>query len=163
MKVIKNILQKAVPKRVLSGRQQADIFQGNLKFNLDRVRAIMAEGNPELVALNKQYSNFMTLRAKVGDVIWDKFGEPKSQGLAKLFSRGAERGKQVAFEQFSKLWPQAQQVIRDSMKFSRRQTAKRLLGRAAMIGGGYELGRRALRPLFEGIEGGGGATEGGGY
>jgi len=163
MKVIKNIIQKALPKNVLSGRQQADIFQGNLKYNLGRVRDVMAEGNPELVALNKRYADFMKLRGKVGDVIWDKWGDPKSGGLASLFKPGAERAKQVAFEQFSKLWPQARQVMTDAMKFSRRQIAKRWAGRALLIGGGYEAGRRLLRPLFGGFEGGGGGGfEGGG-
>lgn len=166
MKVIKNILRKSVPKNVLSGRQQADIFQGNIKYNLERVKDVMAEGNPQLQALNQQYRQFMQLRAEVGDVIWDKFGNPKSMGLANLFKPGAERARQVSFEKFSKLWPQAQQIMKDSIKYSRRQTLKRVGGKILLIGGGYEAARRLLRPMFSGLEGGGGEYSpggGGGY
>lgn len=163
MKVIKNILQKALPKNVLSGRQQADIFQGNLKLNLGKVRDVMAEGNPELVALNRRYADFMKLRGKVGGIIWDKFGDPKSGGLATLFKPGAERARQVAFEDFSRLWPQGQQIMKDAAKYSTRQTLKMLGRRGAMIYGGYELGRKALRPLLGGFGDSGGGFEGGGY
>lgn len=162
MKVVKNILRKSVPKNVLSGRQQADIFQGNIKYNLERVKDVMAEGNPQLQALNQQYRQFMQLRAEIGDIIWDKFGNPKSSGLANLFKPGAERARQISFEKFSQLWPQATQIMRDSLKYSRRQTLKMWGRRGAMIGGGYELGRRALRPLVEGLTGGGGEYQGGG-
>ena len=51
--------------------------------------------------------------------------------------------------------------MNDIIKFNRRQIAKKWAGRIALVGGGYELGRRALRPLFEGLEGGDGGFEGG--
>ena len=77
-----------------------------------------------------------------------------------LLEEISKRAKQVAFEDFSRLWPQARQVMTDAARFSRRQTMKRLGGRALLIGGGYEAGRRLLRPIFGGLEGGG---DGGGF
>ena len=49
--------------------------------------------------------------------------------------------------------------MKDIVKFNKRQVAKKWIGRAALVGGGYGLARKVFKPVFEGF-GGSGEYEG---
>lgn len=158
---IKEALRKTVPDRVWSGKSMADTNQHYLKDAYYKLNNIIAEGNDELIALNRRYRDFMQMRDTLGRVLYDADGNVKAKGLENLFKPGAERSKQQFFEKFAQQWPQAQQVMKDVIKFNKRQAMKGLLGKAAMIGGGYEIGRRTFRGLLNKAGmGGGGYSEG---
>jgi len=157
LKTIKGILRKSVPNNVWNGRVIGDATQGSIKQAYYDVNNLMAQGNPELVALNAKYRDFMTMRDEVSRIIYDPIGEVKSKGLESLYKPGAERNKQIFFEKFANLWPQAQSIIKDSVKFAKRAGLKAGARRIApwipaILGGGY-MGTRLLnRPNVGGFE-----------
>jgi len=150
LKKMKGVLRKSVPSKVWSGRQIGNEGQGIIKDAYYRINNLMTEGNDELIALNRKYRDFMNMRNELARVIYDEYGNVKSKGLEGLFKQGAERNKQIFFEKFADQWPQAKQIMKDIIKFTKRQSLKRLIGRGALVLGGYELGRRTIvQPLLE--------------
>lgn len=160
LKRIREILRKSVPDRIWSGRQPGTPETHLVGEIYDDISNLMVEGNPELVALNRRYAEFMRMKKTLGTVLYDQFGNVKSKGLMGLFRPGAERNKQIFFQKFAQMWPRAQQIMKDMIKFSRRERMLRGAGRAARwltIGGGGIYGvRRILQGLEEGGGGGGG-------
>ncbi len=158
LKIIKNIISRTIPKKVLNGSQDADMFQGNMKYNLSKIRQIMVEGNPELQAINKTYAKFMKMNNVVKGVLYNKGkGIVVSKKLINLFKKSGERGEQIYFEKFASQWTQASQIMKDIIKFNRRQAFKKGTLRAARwigIGSGGALG---VRKVF------GGGGSGGSY
>jgi hypothetical protein len=153
VKRMRDIIRKAVPRQVWNGKQMATPDQHFIKEAWYELGNVIAEGNPELVRLNSKYRNFMQMRSTLGRVLFDADGNVKAKGLENLFRSGAERSKQQFFEKFSQQWPQAEQIMKDVIKFNRRQTIKRVAGRAAMVGGTYGLARKVLKGVpGEGIE-----------
>jgi len=142
LKIIKGIIRRSVPSKVWSGKAIGDMNTAQLEQSYGKINKIMAEGNPALQELNKKYANFMQMRKTLSGVLYDNNGNIKANGLSRLFSKGGERGKQVFFEDFSKQWGQGKQIMKDIIKFNKRQSTKAGLKKVApwgpaLIGGGY--------------------------
>ncbi|MFA5177887.1 MAG: hypothetical protein WC440_07090 [Candidatus Omnitrophota bacterium] len=140
VQAMKQVLRKSVPDKVWNGKAIADSGQHFLKEAYHDLNSIVAEGNDELLSLNKRYRDFLQMRDTLARVIYDDLGNVKSKGLESVFKPGAERSKQQFFEKFAEQWPQAQQIIKDMVKFNKRQTAKKILWRAAPWVGGSLIG-----------------------
>jgi len=158
LKRMRDIIRKSVPDNVWNGRMTATPEQHFMKEAYYKIGDMMAEGNPDLVALNSRYKDFMNMRDEVGSVIYDRFGNVKSKGLENLFKPGAERNKQIFFQKFAKMYPEAKQIITDMVKFNKRQafkmTAKKALPWIPVIAGGGYMGSKLLSKLGQsaGIE-----------
>lgn len=162
LKVLKGIIRKSVPDKIWSGKMIGDINTATLEQTHGKISQAMARNQPDLVALNQKYAEFRRMQKTLGRILYDADGNVKAKGLEGLFKSGAERSKQQFFEKFAEQWPKAQQIAKDIVKFNRRQTMKRWGARIGLVGGGYELGRRAIfNPLSNmfGDSGGGGGYE----
>lgn len=165
LKRMREVIRKSVPKKVWNGKAIADTEQHFLKEAYHDLGNIMAEGSDDLVRLNARYKSFMQMRDTLGRVLYDADGNVKAKGLENMFKPGAERVRQVFFERFAQQWPKAQQIIKDVVKFNKRQVFKQRVGKGAWwlgVGGaggvGGYFGARSLLNQLVG-EGGGGAGE----
>ena len=160
LKIMKTFIRQSVPEKIWSGKAIGDINTAQLENSYYKINSLMAQGNPELQMLNQRYSQFRQMQKALSSVLHDPDGNIKSKGLENLFKPGAERNRQLFFEQFAKQWPQAQQIMKDVIKFSRRQGLKAGARRVApwipLIAGGGYMGSRWLGGLTGGGEEGGG-------
>lgn len=149
LQAMKQVLRKAVPDKVWNGKALADSGQHFLKEAYHDLNSIVAEGNEELLNLNKRYREFLQMRDTLARVIYDDLGNVKSKGLEGVFKPGAERSKQLFFEKFAEQWPQAKQIMKDMIKFNKRQATKKFIGKSVGVGlggyGAYEIGKKIFR------------------
>ena len=138
LKQIRGIIRKAVPEKVWNGRALGDPNTSNLQQVYAKLSTVMAEGNDDLIRLNKSYGQFLKTRGEIGDVLWDKNGNVVANRLRTLYSKGGDAGKQEVFKKFSQQYPEGMDVINNVKKFNSRQAAKTLLkkvGATVAIGG----------------------------
>jgi len=152
LKEIRTIIRRSIPERIWNGRALGNPDTASMEQVYGKLSSIMAQGNDDLVNLNRNYSGFMKTRKAVGRVLWDSDGNVVEKPLMQLFSKSGDRGKQVVFENFAKQFPQGNQIIKDVLAYNRRQALKSIIkkaGAAVAIGGiggavGGSLARKGL-------------------
>jgi hypothetical protein len=148
IKQIRTMVRQSVPDRIWSGRAIGTPDTANLEQSYNKISSIMAEGNPQLVELNRRYAKFISDRKSIARIIYDADGNSVEKPLRSLLSKSGDQGKREIFESFANQFNDGKEVIKNVESFNRRQGAKKLLGQAARIGVGFEVLRRAGQSIL---------------
>lgn len=167
IKRMKDILRKSVPKSMWKKSHATDSEGHLIKEAYYKLGDVASDAVPALKPINARYRELKDTTEVILDVITDKHGHPIANKLTNLFKGSGERGVQVFFEKFSRMYPQVGQAMKDIDKLNRRSGFYRgvgrglgVLGRGAVYGGiAYPMVQR-LREEFGGGDSGG--QQGGG-
>ena len=129
--------------------EASKMSQTAIKQNYGVLRQAMKDAAPSIKEPIQKYHEFMDMFHKVNKTLRTTVGDIVEKPLRGAFRKGAERGTQIAWEDFGKLSPKAQQVMTDIIKFNRRQGLKRGIAKGAGVLAGYEILRRGVvNPLL---------------
>ena len=154
VRVIRQQMDDFVPDRVWRGVGDADAETRFVLRSSSKLRKALTEGHPELKNANANFSKFMDGHYKnINRLLIDNStGKVKDSGLRSLYRLGADRGKQIGFEQFDDLLPHSEKILKDVKSFNRRQAVTKSISTVLKVGGSAALVDRLLiRPTIEGF------------
>ena len=158
---VRGIIRRSVPSKVWNGKAVGDVNTANLQDVYFDFGDLVAQGDDELLALNRQYRDYMKMRKVIYDVVTDSDGNPMGNGLKNLFTSKGDQGiknfftgatnpatGQVETVGLGTVWGKAGKIIKSIERHNKKQFVLNWLEKTIGLGGAAQAGRRVVQRGF---------------